>query len=270
MRVESITNQGGKINEDSMYVGATTFGVFDGATSLDGYTDVGGVTGAKLASSLIAQFFSDESTDLSVLVRKANESLQQMMTNARVNMSDKAMRWSTTAAVVQIKKGVCNWVQTGDSVIVVEYINGNAECLIKDYDHDQDNFKITKKLLDQGERTLRSAPAFQEQNLKTRRNANVTFGVLNGEDIAMNFLNQGSFPLENVRTIYLMTDGFFLPKEDFTAEDNFVEWVTLYHEKGLEGLIEYIRNIEEGDPDLLKYIRFKKHDDATVIVIHLP
>lgn len=270
MRVEHLTDQGSsKMNEDEMLLGRRRFGVFDGAGSLlGGYTDEEGKTGGYLAAHIAEEAFRDESRTLAETVASANEKIKSAMEAKGVDTNQKENVWATTLAIVDIdldgKK--FQWEQIADSLILVIYKDGSHKMLINDdYDHDSEVLTKWKGLADAGETDLR--PQIENDLAALFRNRNVEYGVLNGEPAALRFLKSGSESLNNVAHILIFTDGFFMPKENPQAEDDFETMTRIFLEQGLEGVKRYVRDIEDSDPQCLRYPRYKKHDDIAAIDI---
>lgn len=69
-------------------------------------------------------------------------------------------------------------------------------------------------------------------------------------------------------TLLLATDGFFALVSDYDAHSA-EELMALAEEKGLSVLGEELRAIEAGDPDGKRYARFKRHDDATALLLRI-
>lgn len=264
--IETVYEKGsGKVNEDSLLVGENIFGVFDGATSLTGFTDEQGRTGAAIASQLAKDVFSQNDEELSVLAEKANVLIRKEMVENGIDISQKVNLWMTSVAVVKIKDKMMEWVQISDSLILLIYKDGSFKLLINDYDHDQESLLAWRELADKKTENIRSV--IYDLIVKNRNRANVEYGFLNGENDAMKFLKTGKESLENVSDIILFTDGLIIPKEDPTQEDDFELFLRLYSEGGLEKIKSYVRELEDGDPNCWTYARFKQYDDISAISI---
>jgi hypothetical protein len=96
---------------------------------------------------------------------------------------------------------------------------------------------------------------------------NRSYGVLNGEKEAEQFLRSGIEPLENVKQILLFTDGLHIPDKIPQKKKNFDCLVEYYLSCGLTGLKDYVRELEKMDPECKIYPRFKCHDDIAAISI---
>lgn len=263
--IERILDQGsGQINEDKLVCTDNLFGVFDGASSLvpDLYH---GKTGAWWASYLASSTFSQNDTSLFDLGKRANQVLQQTMTEMGVETGDKLQCWSTSVAAFQVKDDSVSWIQSGDSQVLAIYADGDCQLLTPYHNHDKETLKLLKSLYLQGDPDPKSSLRPQVENI--RRQMNQSYGVLNGEPMALDFLQRGSTDLKDIAHLLVFTDGLFPPGEDPEYQPDF-RWVTdQFLQGGLQQVKEEIRTLEEMDPDCHRYPRFKKHDDIAAIAV---
>jgi hypothetical protein len=119
----------------------------------------------------------------------------------------------------------------------------------------------------EGVKEIRTDKRMQDQQLITRQRSNVTYGFLNGEKEALNFVKTAVYPKENIKEILLFTDGMLIPNERPGQPEDFNKIVELFEQDGLENVKNYVRNLENSDPECVKYLRFKRHDDLTAIAI---
>jgi len=267
MEIEHILEKGsGAVNEDALVVGKNLFGVFDGATSLDKTMFEDRKTGGLIASSIACTIFSKNCYPLKQLARRANNAIHDKMISCGVDSSERDRLWSTSAAVVRIKDNGIEWVQTGDSYVILIYKDNSYKVLAKNHDHDFETLSRWKKIANKSQVTI--SEALKEQIRKTRKEMNRTYGVLNGEKEAEHFLQSGFEPLANVKEILLFTDGLQVPSAFPEKNKNFDTLVDLYLTLGLTGLKNQIRTIEQEDPQCKTFPRFKCHDDIAAISIH--
>lgn len=266
METEHILEQGSsEINEDTLLLGKNIFGVFDGATSLNGRRYSQSRTGGMLASSIACSVFSKNCYPLIELAESANKAIYEGMLAHGVDLSARESYWSTSAAVVRIKEKGIEWIQTGDAFIILIYNDNSYRVLGELADQDYETLSLWKQKSEQSSILIHQA--LKEQIKKTRDGMNRSYGVLNGEKEAVHFLRSGIEFLENVQEILIFTDGLNIPVEIPEREKNFDTLVNLYLSLGLQGLQEHIREIEKEDPACRKYPRFKCHDDIAAISI---
>ncbi len=265
MRIEHILENGsGKLNEDDIIIAENLFGVFDGATSLGNQKFDSDKTGGFLASSAARSVFAKNHYPLTVLAGEANKAIHSRMVQHGVDLTKKENRWSTSAAVIRIKDNKLEWVQTGDSYIILIFQDNSHKVLIEQSDHDYETLCLWKSEKN-GFNGCKKALA--DQIRKKRCEMNVTYGVLNGEGKATDFLNHGHESLDRVKEILLFTDGLTIPVKTPEKKRNFTPLVESYLTIGLIGLKNKIRQMEALDPERILYPRFKRHDDIAAIAV---
>ena len=266
METEHILAKGsGRINEDTLVMEKNLFGVFDGAASLDKAFFGSKKTGGMIASSTACSVFSKNHYPLIELAKAANKAINDEMISHGVNLSARESLWSTSAAVVRLRKKGLEWIQTGDSFIILIYRDNSYRILTQRDDHDFETLSIWKSMSESS--TILIHEALADQIRKTRYGMNISYGVLNGEKEAETFLKSGVESLEDVKEVLVFTDGLNIPVETPEKEKNFDILVERFLSLGLKGLKEHIREIEKNDSRCIKYPRFKYHDDIAAICI---
>ena len=272
-----------KTNEDCLVIQDNIFGVFDGSTSLTGQTFHQGKTGGEIAAQTAGSVFRLNHDPLTHLACQANKEIMTQMLQNGVNISRKENFWSTSAAVVRIKNENLEWVQAGDAVIILVYNDGSHKVLAVREDHDYETLTLWKDLVqdrvhhkiiglkegDAGQGLFALRQALTPQIKKVRLGMNITYGVLNGDPRAENFLSQGMEPLDKVRDVLLFTDGLSIPNETPKKHKNYTSLVKAYMSLGLNGLKDMIRQKEKTDPLCMAFPRFKCHDDIAAIAVKM-
>jgi len=253
----------GSSKEDAYLIENNIVGVFDGFNSLNKYVDKDGKTGGIIAATIARDIFSKNDKSLKELTIEANKKIKEKMTEFGVDTNEKRNLWGTIA-IGRIKDDKFEWVQIGDSLILVIYKDNSFKILIEDYDHDKEVLTIWKELSNQRKENIRELIG-KEHLTKLRNKMNITYGCLTGEEKAIDFLKSGVEKLESVKHILLFTDGLIIPKEDPSKEDDWKTFVKLFLEGGLENIKNYVRNLEKDDPKCWKYPRYKQYDDVTAI-----
>lgn len=123
MKVEKVIEKGvGQMNEDLLMAKNNLFGVFDGMSSLVKYQSSKGETGGFLAAKTAKEIFSkNQNKTLLAEAYDVNKKLREEMGKGKINFNDPAESWSTTAAIVRIKKDFLEYFQIGDSPIIIVY-----------------------------------------------------------------------------------------------------------------------------------------------------
>ena len=204
---------------------------------------------------------------LPLLAKNANRAIHDRMVDYGVDCSRREALWSTSAAVVRIKGGQLEWLQTGDAYVILIYSDNSHRVLVHQEDHDYETLMQWKSVAPAS--TLPIHEALKDQIRKVRCRMNRSYGVLNGEADAAHFFHWGSIPFDNVREVLLFTDGLSIPSPTPTRYKKFDTFMTRYFDLGLTGLKNHIRSIEKSDPGCKRFPRFKCHDDIAAISIKL-
>lgn len=262
MNIEHILEQGsGQRNEDCLVLDRDTYGVFDGATSLDGGCFEGGASGGSMASSIAGQVFACSDRPLVRLAAEANDAIADAMTRCRIDVSRRCGLWSTSAAVVRLTDEGIEWFRTGDAQIVFVDDSGGFTVADGRDDHDYPTLRMIKE-------KGRFHPDVQDLIRTVRLGMNRDYGVLNGEREAEDFFLSGVQPARGVRTVLLFTDGLDIPDETPQRRKDYSHLVDLARARGLHGLRDHVRGLQSADPDMVRFPRFKRHDDMAAIALH--
>jgi len=264
MKINQIQEKGtGLINEDFLLVNGNIFGVFDGSTSLDGLKFEDGKTGGLLASNIAGEVFKRNGDSLINLAGEANFAINQAMVENGVDTSKKSNLWSTSAAVVRVEEDEFEWIQTGDCLILAIYEDDSYKILVDGFNHDKETLLMWKHMANYTSETIHNA--LKDQITSVRTDANVSYGVFNGENQALDFLKSGRERLNGVRDLIIFTDGLLIPSRDPEVDRDFALFVKLFQESGLQNVKDFIRDTEKDDPACRLYPRFKAHDDIAAI-----
>jgi len=269
VRVETVHEKGsGTFNEDALLTQHPLFAVFDGASSLSGQLHAGH-SGAWWAANLARATFetcSHAGLSLRETALLANTAIGSRMERMGVDAENPLNRWSASMAAFRITGNTLEYVQTGDSLIMC--ITDDSFFLPAPYvHHDKETLRRWKELSEAGKQNVRQS--LYEQICSVRTKMNRTYGVLNGEVQAADFLQYGHVPLAGIRQIVAFTDGLHLPTAHPEQGADFSTAAGILRTRGLRKLHEQIRTIECTDADCRLYPRFKQHDDIAAIAVHL-
>jgi len=253
------------INEDVLLAQGNLFGVFDGATSLDGRRFQDGLTGGLLAAKTAARSFQENNCALDLLAGKANQRIREFQLADATVLPERHKLWSTSCAVVRLSENRLEYCQIGDALILFILQDGTYRFITPDVDIDRETLHIWKKM--QMEPGMRIQEVLADQIRNVRLQMNISYGVLNGEPEAMDFIHHGYEELTDVSDILLFTDGLQLPRENPLSEHDWQSFVTTYRRGGLAAVREHVRRLQRQDPECRKYPRFKVHDDIAAVAI---
>ena len=265
-KVRSLLEKGsGEFNEDVLLEEGDLLGVFDGATSLDKRRFQEGLTGGLLAARTAAQSFQGNRSPLDQLAKEANQNIQNAQLNESIGLDERHKLWSTSLAVVHLDGNRLEYCQTGDALILFIFKDGSYKVITPDIDIDRDTLHLWKEMQVSPDALIQEVLA--EQIHKVRLEMNISYGVLNGEPEALEFIRHGYEDLTNVSDILLFTDGLQLPRENPLEEQDWQSFVELYRQGGLQVVRDHVRHLQQQDPACRKYPRFKIHDDIAAVAI---
>ena len=255
----------GTLNEDTYFLADRMVGVFDGATALNGSLYENGKTGGYLASRLARDTFRTGNAPLFKLTHRANRRILEAMQQRGVDLRQKENLWCTSLAVVHVGSNEFEWVQSGDSLILTIDENHNYQVLVPDDCHDLETLCMWRDMAVCG--TPAIFENLKEQIIAVRRRVNVTYGALNGESEALDFISRGRQRLSGIRHILLFTDGLFIPQEHPEDGHQLDMLVERFLSGGLQSVYQYVHKLQTSDPLCHRYPRFKPHDDIAAVAI---
>ncbi len=184
------------------------------------------------------------------------------------------------AALVLIKKkeGIVEIAQTGDAVCLIEFTDGRIELAFPPdiTPPDLEALRTGQKIAQERQTGLREALIDDSVNklliegrkLNNKKDGSGV-GVLDGQARAALYIRTKQYRTTEIKRIILLTDGMFLPPAEIGGEPDWKKMVEIIRARGLAGLYQEILALKNSDPELNKFPRVKKHDDATGIVIEL-
>jgi len=157
--------------------------------------------------------------------------------------------------------------QISDSIILMIYKDGSHKIFGEKRNHDQGLMLLLKDLK---HRPVDNAKEIIMKYVFDLRNrSNIDYGFLNGESEAAKFIAHGRVKLSELSYIVLFSDGLIPLVNDPEFDPQYDEFIKLYTQSGVEGVKDWIRNLENSDTDCNKFIRYKAHDDISIIGITL-
>ncbi len=240
-------------NEDKFGYSKRSFVLSDGATDKTGL-EINGKSGGELLAKLIV----DESlnTDLNgkelvmYLTGKAVETYKKLIPEA---ILDGSKRPSATLVCARVTNNKVYITQVGDTSFRV---NGK-DLYTNNKTVDELNAKkrsdYIKKTGNVGGGRDHIMPNLKNQYIhQNNLESDLGYGCIDGTAVPDKFIKIFEFPLVNIETVELISDGYFSIPEEITVE--------AYEE-------EY-KKVEQQDPDkYLKYLSTKSSDDRTVVII---
>jgi serine/threonine protein phosphatase PrpC len=278
VKSETITQQGtGALNEDAIiyHPEAALYGVLDGVSSLVPYVNSKKETGGFIAANLVKSCFESltHTGNLQDHIIKVNTLLREQMMEANIDAGKKEELWGTALAIVRLQDDGVEYIQTGDCMILAVYEDGEVRPLTRtQVSHlEAAAFVIWQDGITKGLKSRTELHATIVDTIKKNRyqsNRAGGYGVLNGEEEAACFLEYGKINLTCLKHLILLTDGMFLPPAIVSGQGSYWSCVAeCILNKGIKQYTEELIEREESDSECIRYIRFKKSDDKTAMVI---
>jgi len=266
---ETLLEQGsGRVNEDMLATVSQLSIVCDGATSLHTAQQPAALpaSGGQEAARITASVFTDHpGRNLLDSARRANERISEAMIDHGGDLLEREQLWSTSFAALQVNEDSITWCQTGDCMILLVHADGSSQLLTELPGQDREVLKTWQQIGARSRGTIHQTLA--SEIAAVRRMMNKKFGVLNGEDEALDFISSGTIKDDRVSDVLLFSDGLFPPSanpDNLFDEELFVQ---LYKRGGLKKIRNHVRSLQIHDPDCYRYPRFKMYDDLSGIAL---
>ncbi len=268
----------GNLNEDALILNEATslFGVADGVSSLIPFQTKENLTGGYIASNEVQAYFESLSpgSDLIDDLATINERIKMKMSDYRIDLQRKEELWGTALAVVKVLENGIEFIQIGDCMILAVYQTGEVRSLTHlQVDHlESAAMKKWKEGISKGITTRNQLMNEVKDLLVSNRkksNSHNGYGVLNGEPEAVNYFEYGKINKVGLNQLIILTDGMFLPQEMVPKGLSYWSYIAeVILDKGMKQYAKNLIEVEETDPECMKYPRFKKSDDKAGVVIH--
>lgn len=257
--------------------------VFDGTTSLKPIKSLGEQTGARFASHFLKDTFSETESTVSpkdLLIRLNNKLLETTSKFEGASINDTHTLPSSTGTLIKIDatKNTLSFAHVGDSYGIVYYKDGTSTVFTDDKNSkfDESMFSIIARIAK--EKHISPRVARDDKEVKEalitmfiKRNNNPDgkgSGVINGDPQVEQYIQTGTFSLQNVKAILLGTDGLTPLGWSEKNEADRQKLLKEILDGGFQKLFMTKKQSEDADPDW-NYIRYKHSDDATGVLIKL-
>ena len=261
--------------------------VADGGSALSSFTNVNGVEkfSGLFVSQAITTYLEKEfgkNSSATQLILGANNHVKNLLLERGVDPEQASALELPTASGVSIilidkPKQTVEMAQVGDTAILVDE-RGQTRLAIPFEMPYFDNlaFSMAQKIA--REKNISYKEAIEDQRvgelfINSRLFENETddqgSGAINGKKGVIRYIKSKTLPLSGINSIVILSDGMYLPTEDFTDDPNWNKIMQVIRDKNLEGLYRLVTELKAEDPEFVRYPRAKKHDDATGIVIRI-
>jgi hypothetical protein len=276
--IDSITDTYKLHNEDIYGETDHSFWILDGALSLnkrkftDGFSDV--VWMVKWWQAYLKKHLDQfEKTIITILEEGMIQLNNEFSRFANINELSKLDRASAGIAIVRINKGNLESFVLGDVEINIK-TDKELVTLVDEKVEALDN-KVMEMIYNNPNReqefafndyTKEELEVLREHRLKM--NSEGGYYILEHDVRAIKNGIYHECQLEEVKEILMMSDGFSSIYNKYN-QLSMKELLIKSKNDGVKSVLEMIRNIEGNDPQIKKYKRLRKHDDATAAYISL-
>lgn len=278
-----------RINEDCIYVNdlpqRTVIFLVDGASSLSQITNapeniLNGHWAAITATNGVRKNLMAKTANLLILSANnevAQNALRFGVNTKKLSASELPTSSGAVACIVNKIEGVIDIAQAGDATSIVVDKKGKARLIFKPKKciEDAEAYKTSKTISETKQISISKAlfDARVAKLLKKGRSRENTddgngYGAINGKPEITKYIMRKKLYTNEVSTLIFMTDGMQPPSHTFGKVESPQKIADGIKNLGLEKY--YLSNyvLFDTDPELAKYPRFKKHDDASAIVLN--
>ncbi|MFS0558030.1 protein phosphatase 2C domain-containing protein [Brevibacillus sp. 179-C9.3 HS] len=279
MKLECISMKGsGKSNEDAYLIQQArhVYAVIDGITSLIPYENPAGQTGGAIAAELVKKQLESMPEDAALhdYLETINVALREHMLKSGIQLEQKEALWGAACAVVRVGDAHIDYAQLGDCMIFAVYEDDTVRPLT----HTQVSH-LEQAALGKWEEGINDGLCTRAElhercmhiliHNRYQANGPGGYGVLNGDPACRNFMEYGRINRVDMKALVLVTDGLFMPRALGGAQPKWEETVLPIVHKGLQRYTDELVALENSDPECIRYVRFKKSDDKTGMILTL-
>lgn len=261
--------------------------VVDGATALADITQasrssLSGAWVADVVKDAVKKYFP-ETTSAEKLLLLVNEEVAKNLKLNDVdpeNTSAENLPSASGSVFVFINKTTnsIEIAQLGDAICLLILKDGTTKLAFQSPSITEDIEAIRLALKISKDKNISLKEAFLNKEIancmvrgrsKENDKSGKGYGAINGKSSASNYLMSRIEQLDEIKTVIIMSDGMIPPQKNFLDQPDWESVSRLIEEKGSKGLYDYTSKLQLSDPNLIKYPRFKNHDDATCVVINI-
>ncbi|MBR0599547.1 protein phosphatase 2C domain-containing protein [Sinanaerobacter chloroacetimidivorans] len=283
--IKYISKPGNIINEDYVGYSDSFLFVLDGATGLGNRKPNEKGTEASRFVSLVGERLQSCLEDLS---KNTKEILQKAVRISENYTIDKTFSDSEHAELIEHSRGqaylspsasisifringtLLEYYGLGDCTATIQFQDGSIRTIHEDTITlmDQKVIATMAELARKKAVTVREAKneiiPFLIEN-RNKKNTQEGYWTLDATGIGIAHGIHLTFPLQEVQSVSLMSDGFAQICDTFYLVRNFDELHEKMAKEDLSDMVKELFDIQDTDPDYNQYPRFKHRDDTTVI-----
>jgi serine/threonine protein phosphatase PrpC len=278
--VASITEGSGPANEDGCGVirkgsEVTAAWIFDGVTGINGKNYMAAATDAVWIVERANQHLGSMARwnkPLPDILAALVAALEADWAEASKGITLPADYDAPGACLTLVKKYAGGWkaLRLGDSMIITGQEEVTVHPVPRTTLNDEEDMlkREARKRRDVGMLDIKQLlKEFHGPILASRRSRNTAVGI--GILVAgpETFVKPEYIDLGSPKSILLCTDGFYRAVDYYEMHSDESLLRTCVVKGGAEEVLRGIRDVEAGDPECKKYLRFKPADDATCVMM---
>lgn len=270
--IKSCSRPGNIHNEDAFVTGPSFLAVLDGATGLNKVHLTGAATDAQWLSrrtaELLEALLPDPALELPEALRRAARAVKAELDQMGYRDLQDAYP-SASVSIVRIRDGYLEGCVLGDCPVLVARRDG-VDLIYDDAVARRDAAVLRWMAETCRQRAIPMAEARKLAEpllLKNRQEMNreESYWIFEPTGAGIAHIRTFRYPLEEAAAAALLTDGFFAWYDPLRQVDSPRALMDSLGALPLDGLLDQLRAVENGDPDLINFPRFKLSDDATAV-----
>jgi hypothetical protein len=258
--------------------------IADGGTALSSLTTApaekfDGLFAANTAAEGLKKGFSVYDSSISLLLA-ANDEIGMRLKENGIDPDKTPSEFLPTcggASLILVKRKIdkTEVSQTGDTAVLVIFKNDTVKVAVNQSINREDikAYNLAREISKSKHINIKDAlndPRVASMLILGRHKENMPegYGALNGKSGVLKYVKSRIFKTSEISQIIALTDGMVPPQPRFDGAPDWSEVAKQIINLGPERFYQKkVFEVKESDPELVKFPRFKIHDDATMLGI---
>lgn len=273
--IETFSNAGADINEDSYSVSARHLLVLDGAAGLYGKHVTSELSDAcwlaKRGAEIYGRLLDAREDPMPELCLEASEIIRDEFLPMLPPDAGTDAFPSAALAALRLAGGQLEYYTLGDCTILLRCHDGQVECIHDNAVTTLDEnvlHEMTRLAVERGEHVSQQRPRVQGMLRRNRslRNQPEGYWIFDPTTVGATRGLCGCYPAEEIRTVTIMSDGFTDTVPLYELAASYDALLTRLETDGAANVCRVLRTVQKNDPGFDRFPRFKMGDDATIVM----
>ena len=258
------------VNEDAIFVSDNCLAVIDGATGLNNIHLTSSDSDAAYLSNRLSELLNESNLDdIPATLKEAAFIIKQELDALGYDLENSYP--SAGIAIAKINDDMLDCYTLGDPLILLKHKN-SAMISIQDKSLVELDDLAINKMIELHEKTgcsiFKARQQINDLLIENRLKMNTPDGyyIFDPTGVGIDYINYFSIPVEDVKSIALMTDGFYAVQFCYNIVEDNKELLNLLLNNKIDFLIDKLKELSYNDDNLNIYPRFKVMDDVSIIV----